>query len=43
MIADGSAGLDQAVLPRSPGLYQLQAAIAAVHAAAPPFERTDWP
>jgi len=43
MIADGTAVLDQAILLRSPGPYQLQAAIAAVHAAATSFERTDWP
>jgi RNA polymerase sigma-70 factor, ECF subfamily len=30
-------------LPTSPGPYQLQAAIAAVHAAASCFEDTDWP
>ena len=28
---------------RSPGQYQLQAAIAALHAQAPTFEATDWP
>jgi RNA polymerase sigma-70 factor (ECF subfamily) len=28
---------------RAPGPYQLQAAIAAVHAAAPSFQQTDWP
>ena len=43
MIADGTAVLDQAILLRSPGPYQLQAAIAALHAAAPSFELTDWP
>jgi len=43
MIADGTAVLDHAMLLRSPGPYQLQAAIAAVHAAAPSFEQTDWP
>jgi RNA polymerase sigma-70 factor (ECF subfamily) len=43
MIADGTAVLDQAILLRSPGPYQLQAAIAAVHAGAPSFEQTDWP
>ena len=35
--------LDAAVARRSPGPYQLQAAIAAVHAQAPSYEQTDWP
>jgi RNA polymerase sigma-70 factor, ECF subfamily len=43
LIADGTAVLDAAVARRSPGPYQLQAAIAAVHAQAPSFEQTDWP
>jgi RNA polymerase sigma-70 factor, ECF subfamily len=43
MIREGTGILDQAVTRRSPGPYQLQAAIAAVHAAAPTFEDTDWP
>jgi RNA polymerase sigma-70 factor (ECF subfamily) len=43
MIAEGTAVLDAAVARRAPGPYQIQAAIAAVHAAAPSFERTDWP
>jgi RNA polymerase sigma-70 factor, ECF subfamily len=43
MIAEGTGILDQAVARRSPGPYQLQAAIAAVHAAAPTFADTDWP
>jgi len=43
MIREGTGILDQAVAQRSPGPYQLQAAIAAVHAAAPTFEQTDWP
>ena len=42
MIAEGTAVLDAAVARRSSGPYQLQAAIAAVHAAAPSFEQTDW-
>ncbi|MGH2517420.1 MAG: RNA polymerase sigma factor [Ktedonobacterales bacterium] len=41
-IAEGAALLDAAVTRRSPGHYQLQAAIAAVHAQAPSFEATDW-
>jgi RNA polymerase sigma-70 factor, ECF subfamily len=43
MIAEGTAILDAAVARRAPGTYQLQAAIAAVHAAAPSFAQTDWP
>jgi len=43
MIAEGIAVLDAAIERRSPGSYQLQAAIAALHAAAPSFEQTDWP
>jgi len=43
LIAEGTAVLDAAVARRSPGPYQLQAAIAAVHAQAPCFEQTDWP
>jgi RNA polymerase sigma-70 factor, ECF subfamily len=42
MIAEGVALLDAAIARRSPGPYQLQAAIAAVHAQAPSFEATDW-
>jgi RNA polymerase sigma-70 factor (ECF subfamily) len=42
MIADGLALLEAAIARRSPGPYQLQAAIAAVHAESPAFERTDW-
>jgi RNA polymerase sigma-70 factor (ECF subfamily) len=43
MITEGTAVLDAAMTLRAPGPYQLQAAIAAVHAAAPSFEQTDWP
>jgi len=43
LIAEGTAVLDAAVARRSPGPYQLQAAIAALHAQAPSFEQTDWP
>jgi RNA polymerase sigma-70 factor, ECF subfamily len=43
MIAEGTAVLDAAVARRAPGPYQLHAAIAAVHAAAPSFGQTDWP
>ena len=42
LIAEGTAVLDQALTLHSPGPYQLQAAIAALHAAAPSFEETDW-
>ena len=41
-IAEGTAILER-VLPRGPvGRFQLQAAIAAVHAEAPTWEATDW-
>jgi RNA polymerase sigma-70 factor (ECF subfamily) len=43
MITEGTAILDAAVARRAPGQYQLQAAIAALHAAAPSFDKTDWP
>jgi len=43
LIAEGTAVLDEALVLRSPGAYQLQAAIAALHAAAESFEATDWP
>jgi RNA polymerase sigma-70 factor (ECF subfamily) len=42
MIAEGVALLDAAITRRSSGPYQLQAAIAALHAQAPSFEETDW-
>jgi RNA polymerase sigma-70 factor, ECF subfamily len=42
MIAQGVALLDAAIALRSPGPYQLQAAIAALHAQAPSFDATDW-
>jgi RNA polymerase sigma factor (sigma-70 family) len=35
--------LDRALALRSPGPYQVQAAIAALHAQAPDYEHTDWP
>jgi len=41
-IAEGAALLDAALSHRSPGPYQLQAAIAALHARAQSFEETDW-
>jgi RNA polymerase sigma-70 factor (ECF subfamily) len=43
LIAEGTAILDAAVARREPGPYQVEAAIAALHAAADSFEATDWP
>lgn len=43
MIDEGLALLDRAIAGRAPGPYQLQAAIAALHARAPRPEDTDWP
>ncbi len=43
LVAAGTALLDAAIDLRSPGPYQLQAAIAALHAHAPSFGQTDWP
>ena len=43
LIVEGTGLLDAAVARRAPGPYQLQAAIAALHAQAPSFEATDWP
>ena len=43
LIAEG-VGILERVLPRGPvGRFQLQAAIAAVHAESPTWEATDWP
>jgi RNA polymerase sigma-70 factor (ECF subfamily) len=42
-IAAGLAELHRALRLRHPGPYQLQAAIAALHAEAPSWEATDWP
>jgi RNA polymerase sigma-70 factor (ECF subfamily) len=42
LIAEGVATLDVAMARRSPGPYQLQAAIAALHAEAGSFAETDW-
>ncbi len=41
-IAEGLALIDKAVRHRRPGPYQLQAAIAAIHARAKTFRDTDW-
>jgi RNA polymerase sigma-70 factor (ECF subfamily) len=42
MIAEGLALVDEAFRYRTPGSYQLQAAIAALHARARKAENTDW-
>jgi RNA polymerase sigma-70 factor (ECF subfamily) len=43
-MADEAAGhLDRAIALRRPGPYQVQAAIAALHAQAPVYAETDWP
>jgi RNA polymerase sigma factor (sigma-70 family) len=42
LIADASRLLDRALAMRAPGPYQVQAAIAALHAQAPDYDRTDW-
>jgi RNA polymerase sigma-70 factor (ECF subfamily) len=42
-IDEGTALLDRALRLRRPGPYQLQAAISALHAAAPDSGATDWP
>jgi RNA polymerase sigma-70 factor (ECF subfamily) len=41
-IAEGTHALDQALAARKPGPYQLQAAIAALHATAADAATTDW-
>jgi RNA polymerase sigma-70 factor (ECF subfamily) len=43
LIAEATAILDGALLRRRPGPYQIQAAIAALHAHAPTAGETDWP
>jgi RNA polymerase sigma-70 factor (ECF subfamily) len=42
-IAEGAAVLDHALTMRSPGPFQMQAAIAALHAEARSWSATDWP
>ena len=42
LIAEGLALVDKALRHRRPGPYQVQAAIAALHARADRFEDTDW-
>jgi RNA polymerase sigma-70 factor, ECF subfamily len=41
-IAEGTAVLDRALSCGAPGPFQVQAAISALHAEAPSWERTDW-
>jgi RNA polymerase sigma factor (sigma-70 family) len=42
-LAEEAAGhLDRAIALRGPGPYQVQAAIAALHAQAPSYQETDW-
>jgi len=41
-IAEGEAMLERTAALARPGRYQLQAAIAALHATAPSWEETDW-
>jgi RNA polymerase sigma factor (sigma-70 family) len=43
LIAEATGLLDRALALRVPGPYQVQAAIAALHAEAPGYECTDWP
>jgi RNA polymerase sigma factor (sigma-70 family) len=42
LVTEATSLLDRAVALRRPGPYQVQAAIAALHAAAPDYSRTDW-
>ncbi|RAK56467.1 RNA polymerase sigma factor [Phenylobacterium deserti] len=42
LIAEGLALIDKAMRHRRPGTYQIQAAIAALHARAPAVAETDW-
>ena len=42
-IAEGTAVLDHALSLGAPGPFQVQAAIAALHAEAPSWNATDWP
>jgi len=42
LIAEATRLLDQALAMRASGPYQVQAAIAALHAEAPDYENTDW-
>jgi RNA polymerase sigma-70 factor (ECF subfamily) len=42
LITEATRLLDQAIALRATGPYQVQAAIAALHAQAPDYEQTDW-
>jgi RNA polymerase sigma factor (sigma-70 family) len=42
LITEATRLLDRALTMRAPGPYQVQAAIAALHADAPDYEHTDW-
>jgi RNA polymerase sigma factor (sigma-70 family) len=42
LIAEAITLLDRAMAMHAPGPYQIQAAIAALHAEAPTYDRTDW-
>jgi RNA polymerase sigma-70 factor, ECF subfamily len=42
LVSEGVAVLDTALTRHSPGPYQLQAAVAALHGTAGSFESTDW-
>jgi len=42
-IREGLAELERALVRRTPGPYQVQAAIAALHVDAPTSDQTDWP
>ena len=42
-IAEGTAVLDHALSRGAPGPFQVQAAVAALHAEAPSWDATDWP
>ena len=42
LIAEAGALIERAAAMRRPGAYQLEAAIAAVHAESPSWEATDW-
>jgi RNA polymerase sigma factor (sigma-70 family) len=42
LAAEATRLLDRAIALRRPGPYQVQAAIAALHAEAPSYEQTDW-
>lgn len=43
LITEGTAVLQRALARRAPGRFQVQAAIAALHAEAPHADGTDWP